>query len=194
MKLYNIKSDYSKLSENTEIKGDFADILWNGFIIHSKKKDHTAVERFGVDVPPIYTDGRQIILTDEIKNQLENTDLQGFEFKEVEKQKIIKGDWQNFSYDFFEQYDDPTYDPIEKGKHDEQTAQQMPKLWRIKPLHTADFKKVATDNFAFSVTEKADFYEAIGDRLGVFISEKTKAVFEKLSFPLIIQEDKSILI
>ncbi len=189
MKIYSIKSDYSELSKNTDIKGDFANILWNGFIIHSRKKDHTAVERFGADVPPIYTDGRQIILTDEVKKQLEQTELQGFEFKEVEKRKIIKGDWKNFSFDFFEKFNDPTFDPIEKGKHSEEASQKMPKLWRIKPLHAIEFKKVDKDNFTFSTSEYADFYEATGDRLGIFISEKAKQIFENLALPLVFHEE-----
>ncbi len=189
MKLYSIKSDYSELSKNTDIKGDFADILWNGFIVHSRKKDHTVVERFGGYVPPIYTDGRQIILTDEIKKQLEQTDLQGIEFKEVEKRKIIKGDWKNFSFGFFEKFDDPTFDPIEKGKHSEEASEQMPKLWRIKPLHAIEFKKVDKDRFIFSTSKYADFYEATGDRLGIFISEKAKQIFENLALPLVFDEE-----
>lgn len=184
MYIYSVESDYSQLSQKTGILGDFANILWNGFVIHSRKNDTTAVERFGSEVPPIYVSTRQIILTDETKQKLETFDLQGFEFKAVEKRKIIKGDWQNFSMDFFEKFNNPTFDPIEKGKHSKDTAEAMPKLWRIKPLHNIEFKKIEAQQFDFSIKEEADFYMGSGDKLGIFISTKAKQIFETLALPL----------
>ncbi|MDO5106542.1 hypothetical protein [Capnocytophaga sp.] len=169
MKIYSITSNYSDFSERTGIRGDFAELLWNGFILHSRAKNHTAVERFGADVPPIYSNARHIIVTDAIKEQLSQSNLQGFDFQEVEKQKIIKGDWLNFDESFFEKYQSPTYDPIEKGKHSAPTAEQMPTLWRLCPKQSIDFKKVGDGKFTFSIDEPSDFYIATGDRLGVFI-------------------------
>lgn len=184
MNIYSVSSDYTAFSQKTGIKGDFADILWNGFVIHSRKNDTTAVERFGSDVPPIYVGSRQIIVDDETKLKLEKFDLQGFEFKEVEKRKIIKGDWLNFNQSFFEKFNDPTFDPIEKAKHSKETAEVMPNLWRIKPLHDVYFKKLANQQFEFCIEHIADFYIANGERLGIFISEKAKQVFKALALPL----------
>ncbi len=59
----------------------------------------------------------------------------------------------------------------------------------IKPLHAIEFKKVDKDRFIFSTSKYADFYEATGDRLGIFISEKTKQVFENLALPLVFDEE-----
>ncbi|GIZ14435.1 hypothetical protein [Capnocytophaga catalasegens] len=184
MNIYSVKSDYSQFSQKMGILGDFADILWNGFVIHSRKNDTTAVERFGSDVPPIYVNNRQIILTDETKQQLETFDLQGFEFKEVEKRKIIKGDWLNFNESFFEKFNNPTFDPIEKGKHSKETAEAMYNLWIIKPLQKIYFKKLGNQQFEFSIEKTADFYIGNGDKLGIFISEKAKQIFEELALPL----------
>lgn len=72
MNIYEIESDFSVFEEKTGILGDFANILWSGFVIHSRQKDHTKVERFGAYVPPIYVESRQIILTEETKPKIKN--------------------------------------------------------------------------------------------------------------------------
>lgn len=182
MMFYKPQSDFSELTNTTDIQGDFASILWNGFV--TKVKNQVAVERFGADVPPIYIDGICIIITDETKQKIAHSDLCGFEFDEVKKHKIIKGDWKNFSMDFFEPYHDPTYDPIEQGKHCTETANLMPKLWVIQPLFELNFKKISDDDFAITPSGHADFYRGAGDKIGIFISKKAKLFFENLGLPL----------
>lgn len=182
MNVFEIHSDYSTLTHKTGIKGDFADILWHGFVVN--QNNCIFVERFGADVPPIYVVHHNIIIIDDIKQQLAQSQLCGFECCEVNKNKIIKGDWKNFSMAFFEGYDDPTYDPIIQGKHCQQTADLMPKLWLINPLFELTFRKITNTNFEVYKKENSDFYNGVGDKMGVFISENAKLFFENLNLPL----------
>lgn len=182
MIFYRPESDFSELINTTGIKGDFTSLLWNGFV--TRDNNQIVVERFGADVPPIYIDFADIIITDAIKQKIVRSDLCGFEFCEVKKHKIIKGDWKNFTMDFFEPYDDPTYDPIKKGKHCPETADLMPKLWVIQPLFELKFKKISHDDFEVTPSGYADFYQGAGDKIGIFISPKAKSFFESLGLPL----------
>lgn len=182
MNLFELQSDYTELTNKTGMQGDFDDILWNGFVVN--QNNHIAIERFGADVPPIYMVYHYVIITDEIKHALEQSNLSGFEFCEVRKNKIIKGDWKNFSMEFFEGYDDPTYDPTSKGEHCQQTTKLTPKLWLINPLFELTFRKITNTNFEVYKEENSDFYNGVGDKMGVFISENAKLFFENLNLPL----------
>lgn len=181
MNLYKIDSDFSAFSLKTGIRGDYAHILWNGWAI--KQENQIFLERFGEATPPIYVSFGCMIVTDEVKQKLSASDLCGFEFYPAKKQKIIQGDWQNFDFEFFEEFDDPTYDPIEYGEHCEATAQKMPAMWYLKGTDLP-FKRVEKDKFEFEPNPNADFFHATEDRRGVFVSEKAKKWLEKENLPL----------
>lgn len=59
--------------------------------------------------------------------------------------------------DFFEEFNDPTYDPIEYGEYSQEAAEKMSHLWRIKPLYFIDFRKGKENNFEFSTEKKLIF-------------------------------------
>lgn len=160
MNLYEIDSDFSAFSLKTGIRGDYACILWNGWVI--KKENHFFLERFGEATQPIYVPFGGMIVSDEIKQKLSVSDLYGFEFYPTEKKRIIKGDWQNFDFDFFKEFDAPTYDPIEYGEHCETTAQKMSAMWYLKGTDLP-FKRVEKDKFEFQPNPNADFFHATED-------------------------------
>ena len=69
MKLFEVYSDLSSLSEKTGIYGDFAYILWEG---HASKKTRNVpspeiyIDRLGPDVPEAYVSNRSLIVSQKI--------------------------------------------------------------------------------------------------------------------------------
>lgn len=186
MKLFEVHSDFSSLSKDNNIYGDFAQILWEGY--SSKKtinipSPQIYIERLGPDVPKAYISTRNLIVTQEIKDFLLETKLTGFTTILAIKNKIIKCDWKNLSEDFFERYYSIN-DIIEKGKHNQKIADEMPNLWWIKPNDSINFTKKSLNEWEYNIDNEVDFYYGSGDRLGFFVSETAKIFMESLFLPL----------
>lgn len=178
MALYEIeKSNFSAFEKRTGILGDFASLLWNGEVEYIEP-GKAIVRRFGPDVPAMYLYFDELIVTQEIKNIFDEK-LTGFTAIKATKKKIISADWQNFNEDFFNEYHS-LYDAISKGKHSPDAANEMPKLWLIKPDFPLNFTKTSNDKWDFNYENESDFYYGSGDRLGLFISEKTKELIADL--------------
>lgn len=185
--IFRVKSDFTEFSDRTDIRGDFADILWNGEVEYDIDKKTISVERFGEYIPPIYVKSYEILISiEEIKEKLCISDLTGFECISVQKKKIIAGDWLNFDEDFFIPYYSMS-DVIKKQKNDSELARKVPNLFWIKPIYPLNFVKTNSKIECFAENQ-ADFYWGKGAWGGLFVSQKAKNLFESLSLPLIFIE------
>jgi len=186
MKLFEVYSDLSSLSEKTGIYGDFAYILWEG---HASKKTRNVpspeiyIDRLGPDVLEAYVSNRSLIVSQKIKDSLFTSGLTGFTPILAVKNKIIKCDWKNLSEDYFEKYYSID-DVIDKGRHNQSIADKMPNLWWIKANDFISFHKKSPQEWDYAIDNESDFYHGAGDKLGVFVSEKAKSFMESLCLPL----------
>ncbi len=172
MKLFKIeRSNTAAFSEQTGIRGDFADVLWNGDAVKNKS-GKVSISRFGPAVPAVYLDYGKLIATQQVKDRL-SAECTGFTAIPATKKKIIAANWQHLTQDFFNAYFSLS-DAIKKGKHSPAAAEQMPDLWLIAPDTPLHFQKTGKDGWVHSCDAASDFYYGAGDRGGLFVSEKAR--------------------
>ena len=84
--------------------GDYGDVLFNGYanIEYTNSYDRhlskVSIERSGPYIPKLVIPFSTIIITDEIKSMLENSDLTGFTFIKAEIKKIVNINWEQWDY------------------------------------------------------------------------------------------------
>ena len=114
--------------------GDYGDILYRGYV-YKDENDVPCLKRAGTFVPPIYESANILIVTDEIKQKLENSGLKGFTFAKAVIKKVVDIDWM--SWDF--EADEPAFYPyggepanyIEGRKHKAELIDKMPIVWGL---------------------------------------------------------------
>lgn len=118
--------------------GDYGDTLWNGLVdvpeIRSKRSV-AELSRTGPFVPPITHPSGQVIVDDNLRQLLENSDLTGFGFMPVRFDKLVRIDWHKWDSNsdeprFYPDTGEPE-DYILSGEHDASLEQEMPVLWAL---------------------------------------------------------------
>ncbi|PIF45386.1 hypothetical protein CLU96_2390 [Chryseobacterium sp. 52] len=118
--------------------GDYGNVLLYGFI--SKEVNEIVVERVGPFIPAIYSYNKYIAVIDSIKDEIEESHLNGVKFIKSKKKKIVKIDWQNWSTDEKIPEKPKSGEPedfIFKGKNDEVLIHATENIWVISPGDTA---------------------------------------------------------
>lgn len=176
--------------ENKEMPwGDYGDTLLVGYA-YPDEKDETKIliERTGPFVPPVYTWARMILISDTLKQKLEQSDLKGFEYQKTIFHKVVNLDWTKWDLSA----NDPKIYPsggepenyIFGRKHSIETAEKMEKIWCLKIDN-----KTLTGRKERNVSGKQDLFIIENSWTGndifnsegsgyVFFSEKAKLWFE----------------
>jgi hypothetical protein len=82
-----------------ELWGDYGAILIRGMTAHlPRKDDRLQLERTGPFIPPITFPGvGDVLVTDEFRNQLAESQLGAFEFRPVVKARIVNYQWEKWN-------------------------------------------------------------------------------------------------
>lgn len=185
MKLY--------LIENTPTPwGDWGDILWSGVTSHDDCTNHYFIDRIGPYTPPAFFSSGNLIVTEQVKNLLEKSNLKGIGFtNQVKKRKIVRLDWmawdktQHIS-NYFDDLGEPE-DIIYDRENDKELSISMPNYWIAdisKKIHLLLDRTSTSQNPSEYIhidsqpLVDSDFYQGI-ERLGCFITPKAKSWLDK---------------
>ena len=71
--------------------GDYGDTLYAGFAY--EENDILYVERAGTFTPPVYNVFNRLLITEELKDKLEKSNLKGFSFVKATIKKLVNIEW-----------------------------------------------------------------------------------------------------
>jgi hypothetical protein len=120
-----------------ELWGDYGNILVNGMTGHLGEKDgHLQLERAGPFIPPITFPGlSDLVVTDELRQKLETSELGDFQFRSVVKARIVDLPWDSFDRN---SEDPPMYpdtgepeDYILSRPHSPPIADLLGDIWQV---------------------------------------------------------------
>ncbi|MBM1198147.1 hypothetical protein [Pseudomonas weihenstephanensis] len=181
------------LIENTTAPwGDWGDILWCGVISYDDSMNQYLIDRIGPYTPPAFFSCGNLVVTEQVKNLLEKSDLKGIKFsKEVKKRKIVHLDWMTWDKTkHISHYLDDLGEPediIYDRENDKELLASMPNYWLAdipEKINLLLDKASASENpseyiyIDNSPSVYSDFYQGI-ERLGCFISPKAKTWLDK---------------
>ena len=172
--------------------GDYGNTLLVGYAFPDEKdKSKILVERTGPFVPPVYYWAKYLLISDTLKQKLEQSNLKGFEYQETVFHKIVDLDWTNWDLTA----DNPKIYPsggepenyIEKRKHNSEIAEKMETIWCLKldnKTLIGKQNKNATGRQNLFIIENSwtenDIF--LTENSGfIFLSEKAKIWFENNS-------------
>lgn len=153
--------------------GDYGDILGQGMSSHlARHNGLLQLERTGPFVPPITFPGiSDVVVTDDFKTNLENSELIGISFRPVIKARIVRLDWQDWSRTQEQPPEYPTSgepeDYILGNAHDADLAERIGALWEICVHFLANPAQVDSDWFRLT----PDGYN--------YVSEVAKTLLER---------------
>ena len=113
--------------------GDYGETLVHG---HGGIVDGICrIERVGPFIPPITMPGYEIVVSDSVRAELEESGLTGFSFIPVVKAKVVRLDWHQWDWQssapaIYPETGEPE-DYIDEGDHCEVTAKALGDLWAI---------------------------------------------------------------
>lgn len=176
--------------ENKEMPwGDYGDTLLVGYAYPDENDENKIlIERAGPFVPPVYNWSNMLLISDTLKQKLEQSDLKGFEFLETVFHKIINLDWTKWDVtaDQPKQYprgDEPENYIFER-KHSPKTAEKMEPIWCLKTdcnTLTGRKERSVSGRQDLFIIENSwtgnDIFNSKGAGY-VFFSEKAKLWFE----------------
>ena len=118
--------------------GDYGNVLLYGFI--SKESDKIILERVGPFIPDLYSYNKYIAFVDSLKPTIDNGNLKGIDIVETIKTKIVELNWQDWDRNEKIPQKPKSGEPedfILKGKHNQELADKINKIWVIVPKDTA---------------------------------------------------------
>lgn len=169
--------------------GDYGDTLLVGYAFPDENDpSKILVERTGPFVPPVCRWNKYLLISDSLKQKLEQSNLTGFEYEKTVFHKIVDIDWTKWDLTA----DNPKIYPaggepfnyIEKRKHNPQIAEKMEAVWYLKldnKTLAGRKQRVVSDKQDLFIIENswsgADIFitEGVGY---IFFSEKAKLWFE----------------
>lgn len=128
--------------------GDYGNILANGMVGH-RENDTLQLMRTGPYIPPISFPGvSEIVVTEEMKEVMQNAEFKGIEFKAVEKKRIVKLEWEKWDKNAYE----PEILPKEGSpanyilgkRHSEEVSKRLGNLWEVVYSEGAQVSKIKT--------------------------------------------------
>jgi hypothetical protein len=123
--------------------GDYGRVLISGITGKRDPDGRLEYERVGPYVPQVTIAGvSDVIVSNEFHEDLRESGLRGFDFREVNKKRIVRLDWSHWDRTAKEPL---TYPPggepenyLERRKHDPALADQLGTLWEVLIRHTVD--------------------------------------------------------
>lgn len=122
--------------------GDYGDILVAGMTAHLERKDSILqLERTGPFLPPITFPGLgDVLVTDDCRRCLEESNLGQFRFRPVEKTRIVEYAWHEWNRNDQEPEEYPDGEPedyILLRQHSESVAASLGSIWELVPYDLA---------------------------------------------------------
>ena len=167
--------------------GDYGDILYAGFAY--EEDGILYLERAGTYTPPVYGADTRLLLTDELKIKLENSNLKGFTFQQATIKKLVNLEWHLWDLTA----EKPEIYPcggepenyIISCKHDLTLADRVPTIWGLAELDTSTLigrkqRNVESNNELFIIENswsEKDIFTSKGAGY-LFFSERAKNWFE----------------
>ncbi len=159
--------------------GDYGDTLLVGYAFPDEKDEtKMLVERTGPFVPPVYFWARTLLISNTLKQKLEQSELKGFEYQKTIFHKIVDLDWTEWDLGA----EDPKIYPsggepenyISKRKHSPEIAEKMEAIWCLK-LDS----QTLTGRKERNVSDKQDLFiiENSWTENDIFISEGSGYIF-----------------
>jgi hypothetical protein len=173
--------------------GDYGHILMHGLSAHLPRDTNglLQLERTGPFVPPLSFPGLgDIIVTDQLKQELEKSKLTGFSFREVKLARIVRLDWHLWNRKAPSPAQRPKggepEDYILAGQHSPELARQMAPLWELVLQKGAKAAGIQTGKNMWDIevfleagsTKGLDFFSADGGCYN-FVSERAKRWLEE---------------
>ena len=165
------------------IWGDYDDVLIHGMTSRDEESGGLSIHRTGPYVPPISFPGiDEIIVTDDFRLQLTQSDLLGLSFLFVKKKHIVQSDWHEWN----KNAEEPNFYPASGEPEDyildqpdsRQCAEEMPCLWELNIDRVAHFNRDEMC-LAFQSWQGQDVFRASGVRYN-FVTEKAKIWLENV--------------
>ena len=163
--------------------GDYGDILRHGMSSHlgTSREGLIQLERTGPFIPPISFPGFEIVVTDEFRRRLAESDLVGFAFETVHKARIVHVPWHTWDLKAEEPAEFPESgepeDYLLEREHSPGLAAAMGPLWRVVLSEAADIEREPTEDWwndriylVISSWSGSDIFLARGVRY-VFVSD-----------------------
>lgn len=173
--------------------GDYGYVLFTGLlnVMDSNLNilEFPELERTGPYIPAIYiANSRNVIITDEIKQIIEQNDISGVtKFCHVVKKKIVDINWESWDKShgplFIPESNEPE-DYILKGQNNIDLLQSTPDIWELKVVRKYNLTKIS-DKFdsinythlTMNIKPQFDIFMP-QNILVVIISEKLKNILE----------------
>jgi len=149
--------------------GDYGSLLLSG-MSNLNENNEKIIERTGPYLPPIYISGLwDLIVSDEVKSQLDISGLTGFELQKIKKGKIVDISWHKWRFES----DDPEFYPksgepedyIFEGEHSNMASDAVGNLWIMNLTKDGFFVQEK-----LSLSEHYDFFIPEGKGI-VIVSE-----------------------
>lgn len=124
------------IDRSTHPWGDYGDMLTQG-MAYRGDSGVLEIERTGPFIPPMTFPGiGEVVVTDELRQQLERSALKGFVFEPVVKRLIVQSDWNTWDQLAEEPAEHPESgepeDYVLGQPHSVDAAAQMGNLWAIR--------------------------------------------------------------
>ncbi len=127
-----------RMRGSSEPWGDYSSILIHGMASEFRRDDEgqAPLERTGPFVPPMtFPNSSVIVVTDDLRIELESSPFSGFSFRPVIKKKIVRLHWETWDPSAPEPAKGPSqWEPenyIDGRKHSQKTADEVGKLWEL---------------------------------------------------------------
>jgi hypothetical protein len=160
--------------------GDYGDILISGMTAHLERQDELLqLERTGPFIPPLVNSGLwDIVITDRVKKNLEDSGLMGISFRSVLKKHIVELDWTAWDLTLkeppiFPDSGEPE-DYILAGEHSEKISKLIGDVWELVTPTRGTF---VGENF-IDGRSQADIFKA-DNRGYILVTDKAKDWIEK---------------
>ena len=185
--------------------GSYGEMLWQGIYSYDKDTNSHMVFRTGVFCPSIYRsqynrESPVLIVKEDVLQYIIDANLTGFVLQPVNKEKIVKLDWENWDLQSPEPliYPSGSMDAeeyITRRKHNETVAEQIGNLFALIPQKDGLLYCEQERSSAKLVEQSLSGLDIFIDRIfydfcsEIYISEKAKDVlFKHYSDLLIFQE------
>lgn len=185
--------------------GSYGEMLWQGIYGCDKDTDSHMVFRTGAFCPSIYRsqynrDFPVLIVKEDALQYIIDSNLTGFVFEPISKEKIVKLDWENWDLQAPEPLVYPSGDMDAEGyitqrKHNENVAKQMGKLYALIPQKDGLLYREQEHSLGRLIDQSLSGLDIFIDRLHcyfcseIYISEKSKDILSKLYSDILVFQE-----
>ena len=190
--------------------GSYGEMLWQGIYCYDKDTNSHMIFRTGAFCPSIYRsqynrESPVLIVKEDVLQYIIESNLTGFVLQSVNKEKIVKLDWENWDLQSPEPliYPSGSMDAeeyITRRKHNETVAEQIGNLFALIPQKDGLLYCEQERGFAKLVEQSLSGLDIFIDRIfcdfcsEIYVSEKAKDVLSKYYSDLLIFQEVPIFV